>query len=60
MPGNHDIEGHLGGTLHDRIEVVNLKPEQNSVPIRFVLTIAYRAMMMFYVETMQLKDKLAI
>lgn len=52
MLGYDDLDSHLGGTLHDRVKIVNLKPEQNSVPIRLVVRIAYRTMMMFYFEAM--------
>jgi hypothetical protein len=60
MLGHDDLYAHFGRALHDRIEVVDLKPQQDPVPIRLVIPIADRAVMVLYVEAMQLKHKLAI
>lgn len=51
MPRHDDLDAHLGGTLDDRVKIVNFEPQQNSISIRFVVPIAYRTVMMFYFET---------
>ena len=50
MPGSEDLNAHLVGALRNRFEIVNLKPQQDAVPIWFALPIGYRTMMMFYFE----------
>jgi hypothetical protein len=60
MPGHYDLDAHFGGTLHDRVEVVDLKPQQYTVSVWLVITIADRTVIVFYFEAVQLKDKLAI
>jgi hypothetical protein len=50
MPRHHDLDAHLGGTLHDRIKIVNFEPQQDAVSIWLVAPIAYRTVMMFYFE----------
>lgn len=60
MPRNHDLDAHLGGTLHNCVKVVNFKPQQNAIAIGLVVPIAYRTVMMFYFEAVQLKNKFAI
>jgi hypothetical protein len=60
MPGYDDLNPHFGRPLHDRIKIVNFEPQQHSVPIWFVFTIADRTVMVFNLETVQLKDEFAI
>lgn len=60
MPGNDNLDIHLGGALRDRFEIVNLEPQQHAVSIRSVIAIANPPVMVFYSEAMQLKNKLAI
>jgi hypothetical protein len=60
MPGHDDLHAHLGGTLHDGLKIVYLEPQQNTVSVWLVITIADRTVIMFYVETVQLKDELAV
>ncbi len=57
---NHHIGTHLGRTPHGRIKIVNLKPEQHPVPVRFVITVADGTVMMLYLEAVQLKNEFAI
>ena len=53
MLGHHDFNIHFVRALHGRIEVVNFKPQQYAVPIRPVVAICDRTVMMF-----DLKSKL--
>ena len=60
MPRHDDFHAHFSGTLHDRVKVVYLKPQQYTVSVWLVITIADRTVIVFYFEAVQLKDKLAI
>ena len=60
MAGYDNLHAHFGGALDNSFEVVNLKPEQHAVPIWFVIRIANRAVMVFYCEAVQLKNKFSI
>jgi hypothetical protein len=60
MLGHDDLYAHFSRALHDCVKIVNFEPQQDSVSIRFVITIADWAVMMFYFETVQLKHELAI
>lgn len=60
MPGHDDLHAHFSRALHDRIKVVYLEPQQYTVSIWLVIAIADWTVMVFYVEAVQLKDKLAI
>jgi len=50
MPGYHNLDVHLGGTLHDAVKVVNLEPKQDPVSIRFIVPIGYCTVMMLGIE----------
>jgi len=60
MPGHDDLDAHFSGALHDRVKVVHLEPQQYTVSIWLIITIADPTVMVFYFEAVQLKDKLAI
>lgn len=60
MPRHDDLHAHFSSALHHAVEVVHLEPQQYAVSIRLVVRIAYRAVMVSYVEPVQLKDKFAI
>jgi hypothetical protein len=60
MARKHDLDLHLSGTLNDCVEVIDLKPKQNAVPIRFRMRIADPTMVMFDFETVKLQDQIAI
>ena len=60
MTGQNDVDTHFGGALHHTIEVVDLEPEQYSVPIRLVIPIPDPAVMVLYLEVVELKNKLAV
>ena len=60
MPGHDDLHAHFGGALHDRVKVVYLEPQQYTVSVWLVITIADRTVMVFYFEAVQLKNKLAV
>ena len=60
MPGHDDLDAHFSGALHHRLKIVDLEPEQHPVSIWLVITVADRAVMVFYFEAVQLKNKLAI
>jgi hypothetical protein len=51
---------HLYGARNGRFEVVYLKPEQNTIAVRFVARITDRPMVMLNLEPMQLQDQNAI
>ena len=50
----------LPHALHRGIEIVNLKPQQNAIPIRPVLGIANGTMMMRHLKPVQLHHQHAI
>ena len=60
MPRHDDFHAHLSGALYDRVKVVYLKPQQYTVSVWLVITIADRTVIVFYFEAVQLKNKLAI
>ena len=60
MPGRDNLHSHFSRALHDRVEVVYLEPQQYPVSVWLVITIADRAVIVFYFEAVQLKNKLAI
>jgi hypothetical protein len=60
MPRKYDVNRHFGGALHDRIKVFYLEPEQDAISIGLVVGIADGPMMVFDLETVQLKNQLAV
>jgi hypothetical protein len=50
MPRQNYLDAHLGRALHDRIKIVDFKPQQNAVPIWSIVSIADRTVMMFYIK----------
>src|SRR5262249_39324157 len=50
----------LRDTLHRGIEVVDFEPQENAVPVRLVLRVADRPVVMRDPEAMQLKDEPAV
>ena len=60
MLGPDDLHAHFSSALHDRIKVVHLEPQQHAVSVWLVITIADRTVMVFYLESVQLKDKAVI
>lgn len=60
MPGHDDFHPHFRAAVHDRIEIVHLEPQQYAVPVWLVIAVADRAVMVFYIEIVQLKNKLAV
>ena len=60
MPRQDDLHTHFSAALNDRVKVVYLEPQQYTVSVWLVLTIADRTVIVFYFEAVQLKDKLAI
>ncbi len=60
MTGQHNLDAHVSGALHDGIEILNLKPEQHAVAVRFVIAVADCAVMVLHLEAVQLKHKLAV
>ena len=60
MPGHDDLHAHFSRALHDPVEVVYFEPQQNTVSVRLVLTIADQAMIVFHLKAVQLKDKAAV
>ena len=60
MLGHDNLHAHFSGALDDRIKVVNLEPQQYTVSVRPVITIADGTVIVFNFEAVQLKDKLAL
>jgi hypothetical protein len=60
MTRHHRLDAHFSGALHDCFKIVDLEPEEHPVSIWLIVTIADRTVMMFHLETVQLKDKLPI
>jgi len=60
MPRHDNLDSHFSGALHDCVKVVDLEPEQYPVSVWLVIAIADRAVMVFHLEAVQLKDKLPI
>jgi len=56
MTRQEDVRLHRYGTSNGRIEIVHLKPQQDAIAVWLVGWIADPAMVMFDVESMQLKD----
>jgi hypothetical protein len=60
MPRQHNLDAHLSDALHHGIKIIHFEPQQNPIPIRPILTIGNRPVMMFHLEAMQLKHKLSV
>ena len=60
MPRHDDLDAHFCGALHDGVKVVHLKPQQYTVSVWLIITIADCTVMVFYLESVQLKNELAI
>lgn len=50
VAGYHDFDTHFRGTLHNRVKIVHLEPEQYAISIRLVIAVADGAVMVFYFE----------
>ena len=59
VAGHDGFNLHRPGAVHRGIEIVNLEPEQHSVSVRLGFRIAYRAMMVLHIPSVELKDQLA-
>jgi hypothetical protein len=60
VPGQDDLHAHFSRAPDHCVKVVDLEPQQDTVSVRLVVTIADPAVMVFHFEAVQLKDKLAI
>ena len=60
MAGQDELDSHFRGALHDRVEVIHLEPEQDTVAVGSIGWIADGAVMMLDVKAVQLQDELAI
>ena len=60
MAWKDDLRAEFRGALEDRIEVVDLKPEQKTVPVRLVIGVANGTVFVGNLETVQLKHDLAV
>ena len=59
MLGQHNLDAHLAGPLHDRIKVLYLEPQQYTISVWLVITIADTTVMVLYFEAVQLKRNLS-
>jgi hypothetical protein len=60
MAGQHNLDSHFCGALHDRVEVIHLEPEQHTIAVRSVGSIANRAVMVLDFKAVQLQHEPAI
>lgn len=60
MSGQHDLDAHGRGAFEDVVEVVDLKPEQQTVTIGPVVRIGDGAVMVFDGKAVQLKNNLTV
>src|SRR5690348_5450458 len=60
MLGQHHLHAQILGTLHYRVKVFDLKPEQHAVSVRLVVPITDGTVMMLHFEPVQLQDNLAV
>ena len=58
VPRHHDFWVKLIDTIYSGFEIVDLKPEQHSIAIRFNGLIPNETMVMLNVKPVQLEDKL--
>ena len=56
----HDLDVHIGSALDDRVEVIDLEPEQHAIPVWSVGAIADGAVFVLDVEAVQLQDEAAV
>jgi len=60
MPGQDDLYAHFTTTLHDRIEIVYLEPQQHTISVWLLLPVADGTVMVLHFEAVQLKHKLSV
>lgn len=60
MARQHDFNVHLEGTLHHRVEIIYLEPEQHTVAIGSVGAIADGAVVVLDFKVVQLQDERAV
>ena len=60
MAGQSNLYIHFGGTLHNCVKIVYLKPKQHTVAVRLVSSIADEAVMVFDFKVVQLQNQRAI
>ncbi len=64
MPGQHELDTHFGthfgGALHDFVEFFHFEPQQHTIAIGSVGTIADGPVIVLNVKTVQLQDELTI
>src|SRR5215469_2917884 len=56
----HDLNVHLSGVRHDRVEVVHFEPQQNTISVGLVRRIGDGPMMMLHGEAVKLSDDLTV
>lgn len=59
MLREHDLNSHLRGSLHDFVEVIDLKPQQHAVAVGLMVWVADWPVMVMHVKAVQLKDELS-
>ena len=60
MPRHGDLHAHFSGTLHHRVKVVHLEPQQDAVSVWLVGAIADRTVVVVHLEAVQLENNLAV
>ncbi len=60
MARQDDLDFHILSAGNRRIEIINLKPQKDAVPVRLSLRVAYAAVVMLHVPAMELQDEPAV
>ncbi len=60
MAGLHDLDLHFDSALHHRVEVIHFEPEQHTIAVGSVGTIANAAVVMFDFKAVQLQNERSI
>lgn len=60
MPRQNNLHAHFNRTLHHRIKIVYLEPQQYTVSVWLVMPVADGTVMVLRFEAVQLKGKLSV
>jgi hypothetical protein len=60
VPGHDDLHAHFGSALHDGVEILYLKPQQDAVTVWPVGGVADRAMIVVRLKAVELENQLAV
>jgi len=60
MPGYHNLNPHFSRALHHLVKILYFEPKQYPVSVRPIVAIADRTVVVFYTESVELQNKLAV